>query len=323
MRKLHQGISIFSDEHPHKDKIPQFLLMLTSLIWGVGFIVTNMAVKSGLPVSMGMAIRFGLPAVVMAYLFRREIALAERSEILFGMRLGTILFVAFLAQTYCFAYTTPAICAFLTSTNVIMVPFIAWAICKVPPSRSTLFMTVLCFVGAAILSWQPGVGLRAGVGEGLALLSALLYASQISYVGLSHAQVKSTSVLTFTQLATCGVWSFLYFLVMERQLLTVENFVAGLGPSIFLGVFNTGLCYFLQTWAQRKVEPAQAAVILSGESLFGSIFSVMIGYDRLTVNFVIGGSIILFSVVMAQLGTSAVSRYAQRLFAARNRKGSR
>ena len=57
----------------------------------------------------------------------------------------------------------------------------------------------------------------------------------------------------------------------------------------------------MQTTAQQHVESAKAAIILATESLFGTVFSVILGYDKLTVNMVLGGLIILISILMTEL----------------------
>lgn len=69
----------------------------------------------------------------------------------------------------------------------------------------------------------------------------------------------------------------------------------------YLGLFSTCLCYFLQTLAQKHTTPAKAGVLLSTEGLFGSVFSVALGMEALTVNLVAGGLIILASVTLMEL----------------------
>ncbi len=76
--------------------------------------------------------------------------------------------------------------------------------------------------------------------------------------------------------------------------------VGGMSAVVYLGVFSTCLCYFLQTTAQKHVNSTKAAIILSTESLFGSIFSVLLGYDPLSAQMVVGGVIILASIILPE-----------------------
>lgn len=52
--------------------LPELLLLLTALIWGGGFIFTNLAILSGLPLSLILTLRFSIPTIIMAVLFRQE-----------------------------------------------------------------------------------------------------------------------------------------------------------------------------------------------------------------------------------------------------------
>ena len=70
---------------------------------------------------------------------------------------------------------------------------------------------------------------------------------------------------------------------------------------LYLGVFGTCVCYFIQTSAQRYVTPMRMSIIMTTESLFGSLFSVLLGYDKLTLSMVTGGLIIVGSILLPEL----------------------
>lgn len=53
-----------------------------------------------------------------------------------------------LVQTYGIRITSSGNCAFLTGTNVVMVPFLSWALTK-KPGRSNLFSALMMFAGSA------------------------------------------------------------------------------------------------------------------------------------------------------------------------------
>lgn len=288
--------------------LPDLLLLTVALIWGAGFIVTNLALHSGIPVTLLLTVRFLLPAGVMAVLFRRELASVSLRDLRFGVGAGVILFVAFLSQTWAMRFTTPANCAFLTATNVIMVPFISWLVFRQKPGVRAFVLAFTCCVGAAILSYSPGMGISFHLGDWLSLLCAFCFACHIAYLGLSSDGIRSAAALNFLQLATAGVLSAAAYAFTERQLFSAESFLTGLPYLLYLGLFSTGLCFFLQSWSQRRVPPARTAVILSCEGLFGSLFSVLLGYDKPTLNFAAGGTIILLSVVLLQVDLSQLLR---------------
>ena len=87
-----------------------------------------------------------------------------------------------------------------------------------------------------------------------------------------------------------------------------ENF-----PGIlYLALFSTGFCYFVQTWAQKRFSPSGTAIILSMEGFFGSLSSVILGRDKATATFVIGGAIILMSVIAIQIESDDIKKLLKR-----------
>ena len=59
----------------------------------------------------------------------------------------------------------------------------------------------------------------------------------------------------------------------------------------------TGLCFFLQTIGQKYTPPAQAAVILTLESVFGTAISVILGEEVLTFNIALGFCLIFLAII--------------------------
>ncbi len=284
--------------------VAELLLLLTALIWGGGFIFTNLAILAGLPLSLILTLRFAIPAVMMAVFFRQEMAIATRRDFACGAGAGVILFVAFFLQTYGIKYTTPANSAFLTATNVIMVPFISWLFFRQRPPISAFPLAFTCFIGAVVLAWTPGMGMNFNVGDLLTLFCAFMFACHIAFLGAVSGITSSAAVLSVMQLGVSAVLSFLAFCIIDRASCSWEALREGMLPMLYLSLLSTGLCYFLQNWAQRRVAPAKTAILLSCEGLFGSLLSVLCGYDTPTVTFVVGGAIILLSVVLAQVDWS-------------------
>ena len=137
------------------------------------------------------------------------------------------------------------------------------------------------------------------IGDLMTLGCAFLFACQIVTTGILALKMDA-KVIVFLQFAVAAVWGFFAFLLTDGDF---SSFLSseGMGAVIYLGVFSTCLCYFLQTTAQQHVHSAKAAIILSTESLFGTIFSVLLGYDPLSPQMVVGGIIILISITMTEI----------------------
>jgi len=281
-------------------------LLLVALIWGSGFIATEYALRSGLPPALIMAVRFWIAALGMLPFQWRKLRAAPRRTLRIGAGAGALLCGAFFAQTYGQAGTTVSNSAFLTATNVVMVPFIVWAFARKRPALRVCLLAAGTLAGIGVLTLRPGGGLTIGRGDGMVLLSALLYALHIAYLGTA-ALGQDAGLLTLLQMLVSALLSTAALLCFESGApRAVLNSVLSLGgarmlPVLYLGLFPTCLCFFLQTAAQQRTSAASAAVLLSSEGLFGSVFSVLLGLESWTWRMALGGAMIVACTALTQV----------------------
>lgn len=293
-------IAVGHKGHGHTALAADLSLLIVAVIWGTGFIASQMAIDSGMRFGQILLLRFSLATVLVAIPFRRELKHFSKEELRFGGLAGLFLFLSFYTQTAGLNFTTPSNNAFLTSSNVVMVPFLSWFIfCKRPPAR-LIVCAALCFGGMAVLSLQPGQGFVLNVGDLLTLLCAFLFACHIISVGVGATRMRYQK-LFFLQMLTAAFLSLVCFLAFDAGRTIPGALAAGLPAALYLGVFSTCISFFLQTKAQEKVSPSKTAIILSTESLFGSLFSILLGYELPTWNLLTGGLLIVASVLLTEL----------------------
>ena len=70
--------------------------------------------------------------------------------------------------------------------------------------------------------------------------------------------------------------------------------------ALYLGIFSTAIAFLLQTICQSKVEQTRSALILSTESLFGTILSVIFLHEVVTIRMVVGCMIIFTSIIISE-----------------------
>lgn len=75
---------------------------------------------------------------------------------------------------------------------------------------------------------------------------------------------------------------------------------AGLANAIYLGVFCTFLAFLGQTVAQKYTSSTHTAIILSLESVFGSILAIMILGNNFTAIMFIGSFVIFMGILTAE-----------------------
>lgn len=270
-------------------------LIAVTIIWGGGFVASDIALESLRPFQI-MTIRFLLASILMGAASIRDLKGMCLEEIRAGMLMGTALFVGFAFQIVGLQYTTPSKNAFLTALNVVMVPFIAFVILKKKIGMKSIGGAVMAIAGVGLLSLEKNLTL--GIGDALTLICAAGFAFQIFFTSEFVKKYRAV-VLNFVQMLTAVALSVVsLFLFGETDFCAIAK---GWLSVLYLGVISTALCYLLQTASQRYVDETKAAIILSMESVFGTLFSILILHEQITLRMICGCMIILAAVIVSNL----------------------
>lgn len=276
-------------------------LVLVTVIWGGGFVASDMALESLSPFQI-MTVRFLLASVLMGMISIRGIKGATRDEVKAGFYMGVSLFAAFALQIVGLQYTTPSKNAFLTALNVVMVPFIAFVFLRKKIGAKSIIGAVMAIVGVGLLSLNKNLTL--GIGDALTLLCAAGFAFQIFFTSEFVKKYRPV-VLNFVQMCTAFFLSLISMFVFGEWHFDVTT--KGWLSVLYLGVVSTTLCYLLQTECQKYVDETKAAIILSMESVFGTMFSIIILHEKVTLKMVAGCVIILAAVIISNLAETEQS----------------
>lgn len=278
----------------------EFQLLLVALVWGGGFVATDFCLEAQMPTLLILTLRFSIAAITMALFSIKEFKYLDKSTLFHGTIAGLLLFFAFYLQIIGQKSTTISTSAFLTATNVIMVPFVVWIISKNRPKIKFFFLALVTFIGITILTFDPNQGISVNIGALLILLCAVLYAIHIAYLGIVSKNLNA-KLLTLLQLVTCGVISTILFFISDFSTTPKTAYIDGFLPALYLALFSTCFCYFFQTKAQQVVAPSKVGIILCTEGLFGTIFSVILGLEPFKMNILIGGLLIISSVMLSEV----------------------
>ena len=270
-----------------------FGLILVTVIWGGGFVASDMALDSLTPFQI-MTFRFFLGTVILGGISLPGMKQIKKEEIRAGFFMGCALFAGFALQIVGLQYTTPSKNAFLTATNVVMVPFIAFLVYKKTVGFNGILGAVMAIVGVGILSLSGNFSL--GAGDALTLAGAVGFALQMFLTG-EFAPKYRVRVLNTVQMATAFLLSAV-FLAVQGQL-TVHATSTGWLSVLYLGVVSTAFTYLLQTNCQKYVDETKAAIILSMESVFGTLFSVILLHEHVTIRMIGGCVLILAAVILS------------------------
>ena len=288
------------------------LLLLTALIWGSAFVGQSLGMANVGPLSF-TALRFALGAAVvapLAWLEWRQLQTAGRSpggvEATWIVALGSLLCCGVLMQQIGMVSTTVTNAGFLTALYVPLVPILSWLVQRESPHWVVWPAAAGCLVGTWLLT---GASMQTlSTGDLWIVFSALPWAVHVLLVGQVANRLRGAFLLSCGQFAVCAIFSA--GLALGNEALTVEGLVAASGAIAYTGVLSVGVAFTLQVVGQRHAHPADAAIILSSETLVAALFGAWWMGDRLTTHGLAGCALILACIVAVQLLPQIKTRLA-------------
>ncbi|WP_137602376.1 DMT family transporter [Paucilactobacillus nenjiangensis] len=276
------------------------VLFVTAIIWGAGYLFVKQATDAQMTAGMINFFRGAICAGLAYLFFHKTINKMNRQDFRIGLVAGIINFLGYQIQTLGLKYTTPSNNAFLTAIYVVIIPFISWIFFHERPETKSYFSVAICMIGVMFLQNIFSVGFTFRLGDVLTIISAVFYALQIVYFGYT-ATDSSPWIVAFmlgaTQCVFGGVWSLLF----EHASYGSIDWRAAIVPVIILGIFSSFIAQTLQVLGQKFTNPTPAGLILMTEAMFGSIFSVIFGFEAFTTHLLYGGLLIVAGIVIMQI----------------------
>lgn len=270
-------------------------LIITAIIWGSGFVATAVALTYYTPYQT-MAIRFLVGGIILGIVFFNRLKKINMTMLRKGTFLGTILYISFALQTVGLQYTTPSKNAFITAVNVVIVPLIAFLFYRKRLNRAEVIGAILALIGIGFMSLQ--ISGTINLGDFLTFLCAIGFAFHIVYTA-KFVKGEDPIQLTLVQLLTAAVIGFIVIAIKGELTMPFEP--VALMPVLYLGIFSTTIAYLLQTAGQKLVSETKAAIILSTEALWGTLFSVIILSELITLRMTIGALLIIVAILISEL----------------------
>lgn len=275
-------------------------LLLIAAIWGSAFVAQRVAGQLG-SVYLFNGARYLLAALVVLPLAIRALRTntadhripSEQYKWMFIA--GFVLFGGSALQQVGVLYTTAGNAGFITSLYVVLVPIVLFVIWREKLHWMAIAAVSLAAVGAFLLSTAGRFEVRKG--DVIELAGALFWTLHVVVVGKYAPRFEPIS-FSVGQLFVSGVLNLGMGILFEPRM----SFTLPLAFSIaYTAFFALGLCYTLQIWAQRHTPPADAALILSLESVFSVLSGWLLLNERLGSIQVLGCVLIFAAVLLSQL----------------------
>src|ERR671938_1367913 len=120
------------------------VLVLTTVVWGSTFTFSKDILERWPPFSY-LVLRMAVAALLLAALFRRQLARARGAEWRAGATLGALLGAGLAGQTLGLYYTTAPKSAFVTGLTTPLIPFFAYFCLRAGPALENLLGVVIEF----------------------------------------------------------------------------------------------------------------------------------------------------------------------------------
>jgi len=285
------------------------LLLLAAAIWGFAFVAQRVGMEHVGPFTFN-GVRFvlgSLSLLPLIFYFQNKPQASPKVKatgaLLPGFLAGLILFTAASLQQIGLIYTTAGKAAFVTCLYIVLVPILGIFL-KQHVSKATWLSAVLAVVGLYLLCVKESFFIA--YGDLLQLIGALFWTVHILLID-HFADRVDVLKLSFFQFVTCGLLSMGTALGLET--ITLAGLSGALIPILYGGFCSVGIAYTLQVVGQKHSPPAQAAIILSMETVFATIGGYLLLDERLGFQELVGCALMLAGMLLTQLqGVQPVAR---------------
>jgi drug/metabolite transporter (DMT)-like permease len=282
-------------------------LFVAAAIWGVAFIFQKSAMDDIGPLAF-IASRGAIAALALA-----PFALHE------GRRLGAkpanggfwkiavaggvAFFIAAWLQQAGIRTATVTNTGFLTALYVVITPFIAWSWNRIRPSAAVWPAVILSAVG----TWLLGGGALHAFSDGdkLVALSAFFWALHVVVTGRASPFGRPIAY-TAVQFAVVSALAALFSINLEST--SLDGLIAAAPEIAYVGLLSSALTFTLLTVALQHTPPAEAAVIVSLETVFAAAAAYWLLGERLGAIGWVGATLIMCAVLTLQIGTALSAR---------------
>lgn len=270
------------------------ILLLVAAVWGSGFVAQRLAAAS-LGTFYFNGGRFLLAAVLLLPLTRLRWR-GDAKRLPWMVLAGTLLFAAAGLQQAGLATTTIGNASFITGLYVVLVPLLVVLIWRRPVSGLSLLAALIAAVGAGLLSLQGE--LRLAPGDVLELIGAFMWAFHVLLVGRLADQGVDVLWFAIIQFAVCGALSLVLAFGLDPA--GVSAMSTSWMAILYSAALPIGVGFTLQAAGQKGAPAVDAAIILSMEAVFGTLFGYLFLHELLSGRQLLGCALILAAMILAQ-----------------------
>lgn len=274
--------------------LPSIALLGIAASWGSTFFLIK-DLLDRMPALDFLAVRFAIASIVLIVIAPRAIGRLSPTSRRQAIVLGGVYGIAQILQTVGLAHTPASVSGFVTGLYVVATPLLAALLLRTRLTWQTWAAVALALVGLGVLTLD---GFSIGYGEAITLLGSVMFAVHIVGLGAwaDPDQALGMAIVQIVVIAViCGLATAPGGVVLPS---TGRDWWSVLYMALIAGA----LAMICQTWAQARLTPTRAAIIMSSEPVYAAGFAVVLGGEALTWRILVGGAIVLTAMLVVELG---------------------
>jgi drug/metabolite transporter (DMT)-like permease len=276
-------------------RLSELALIAIASVWGLTFVMVKDAIAE-LPTMAFLAYRFIPASLIVAVVFRRQLAALPRDGWRAGAVMGVFLTGGYVFQTLGLEETTASNAGFITGLFVVLTPILGALFL-----RQRLPLVAWAAAGVAVM----GLWLLSGAsdefnarGDGLVLLCSFSLAAHILATA-GAVRRHHVGALLAVQLGVVGLVT-LAIGALAGDLERPEGATVW-SALIVTSLVASALGFFVQTFAQQHAPPARTALILAAEPAFAGLFGWLLNDERLSTTGWLGAALIMAAIVAVEI----------------------
>ena len=279
-----------------------FLMLIATFIWGTAFVSQTTGMGAIGPFTFSFARFFfaTLTVLPLVLIYERDNFskfFNNKKFIYLSLIAGFALFGGMGLQQYALLKSQVANASFLSTLYVPFVSLISRFVFRSRLHWIVWIAVLLCLYGSYLLSSNQTLEIQQS--DSLLFIAAFCFAIHIIVIDIFMKQFYSPFTFGFIQYFIVFLISGLIAFSLESP--TLANIKIEWFEIIYTGVFSAGIGYTLQIIAQSKASPAPAAIILSMESVFGTLAAWILINQDLDTKKLLGCLAIFVGVIIVQL----------------------
>ena len=269
-------------------------LFLAAFTWGTAYCVLKDTLDVLPPVWL-LAFRFLFAGALMILICIPQMKKMTWKTLQSGVWMGVILYFEFWFFTVGLQYTTASKSSFILASYIVILPLVYRVIKKKMPRREDIEAAFVCMAGLTLILFGSFDGVNKG--DVISLFSAVCYAVHIVVTGIC-VKDQDGMLLNMVQIGTGGVLGLVFALVFGPMPEGMD--LSAFGGIAYLAVCSTIVPYLLSVYGQKYVRTSTSGIILSFESVFGCMLSVLVLGERPGARFAVGAAVMMLSFFIAE-----------------------